>query len=321
MINSNPETVSTDYDTADKLYFEPLSWDEVKAVLAREKPDSVIIQLGGQTPLKLADKISSAGYKIAGSSLDVIDATEDRDLFQKLCLSLNIDQPKSKISFNEDELISAVKEITYPVLLRPSYVLGGRAMRVVKNDDELKNYLSILATADDDGNPFSSGPLLVDQFLTETIEIDVDLISDGKDVFIAGILEHLEPAGVHSGDSTAVLPPFSITESMIKEIEDKSTTLAKALGVKGLLNIQFAIKDDTLFILEANPRASRTMPFVSKVTGNQIIKAGTLLMLGHSLDSIKKTTNYLNSSTNKVAIKKAIFPWSRFPAEDTMLGP
>ena len=321
MINSNPETVSTDYDTADKLYFEPLSWDEVKAVLAREKPDSVIIQLGGQTPLKLADKISSAGYKIAGSSLDVIDATEDRDLFQKLCLSLNIDQPKSKISFNEDELISAVKEITYPVLLRPSYVLGGRAMRVVKNDEELKNYLSILATADDDGNPFSSGPLLVDQFLTETIEIDVDLISDGKDVFIAGILEHLEPAGVHSGDSTAVLPPFSITESMIKEIEDKSTTLAKALGVKGLLNIQFAIKDDTLFILEANPRASRTMPFVSKVTGNQIIKAGTLLMLGHSLDSIKKTTNYLNSSTNKVAIKKAIFPWSRFPAEDTMLGP
>ena len=321
MINSNPETVSTDYDTADKLYFEPLSWGEVKAVLARERPDSVIIQLGGQTPLKLADKISSAGYKIAGSSLDVIDATEDRDLFQKLCLSLNIDQPKSKISFNEDELISAVKEITYPVLLRPSYVLGGRAMRVVKNDAELKNYLSILATADDDGNPFSSGPLLVDQFLTETIEIDVDLISDGKDVFIAGILEHLEPAGVHSGDSTAVLPPFSITESMIKEIEDKSTILAKALGVKGLLNIQFAIKDDTLFILEANPRASRTMPFVSKVTGNQIIKAGTLLMLGHSLNSIKKTTNYLNSSTNKVAIKKAIFPWSRFPAEDTMLGP
>ena len=237
MINSNPETVSTDYDTADKLYFEPLSWGEVKAVLARERPDSVIIQLGGQTPLKLADKISSAGYKIAGSSLDVIDATEDRDLFQKLCLSLNIDQPKSKISFNEDELISAVKEITYPVLLRPSYVLGGRAMRVVKNDAELKNYLSILATADDDGNPFSSGPLLVDQFLTETIEIDVDLISDGKDVFIAGILEHLEPAGVHSGDSTAVLPPFSITDSMIKEIEDKSTTLAKALGVKGLLNI------------------------------------------------------------------------------------
>ena len=321
MINSNPETVSTDYDTADKLYFEPLSWGEVKAVLARERPDSVIIQLGGQTPLKLADKISSAGYKIAGSSLDVIDATEDRDLFQKLCLSLNIDQPKSKISFNEDELISAVKEITYPVLLRPSYVLGGRAMRVVKNDAELKNYLSILATADDDGNPFSSGPLLVDQFLTETIEIDVDLISDGKDVFIAGILEHLEPAGVHSGDSTAVLPPFSIRESMIKEIEDKSTILAKALGVKGLLNIQFAIKDDTLFILEANPRASRTMPFVSKVTGNQIIKAGTLLMLGHSLNSIKKTTNYLNSSTNKVAIKKAIFPWSRFPAEDTMLGP
>jgi len=321
MINSNPETVSTDYDTADKLYFEPLSWNEVQAVLERENPDSVIIQLGGQTPLKLAKKITSAGYRIAGSSLEVIDSTEDRDLFQKLCKSIKINQPKSKISFNENELVEAVKEIAYPVLLRPSYVLGGRAMRVVQNDTELQNYLSVLATADDDGNPFNSGPLLVDQYLTNTIEIDVDLISDGKDVFIAGILEHLEPAGIHSGDSTAVLPPFSISENVIEEIKNKSTKLAKALGVKGLLNIQFAIKDEKLYILEANPRASRTMPFVSKVTGNQIIKAGTLLMLGHTLDSVKKNSSYLNSSTEKIAIKKAIFPWSRFPAEDTMLGP
>ena len=321
MINSNPETVSTDYDTADKLYFEPLSWNEVQAVLKRENPDSVIIQLGGQTPLKLAKKITSAGYRIAGSSLDVIDSTEDRDLFQKLCKSIKINQPKSKISFNENELVEAVKEIAYPVLLRPSYVLGGRAMRVVQNDTELQNYLSVLATADDDGNPFNSGPLLVDQYLTNTIEIDVDLISDGKDVFIAGILEHLEPAGIHSGDSTAVLPPFSISENVIEEIKNKSTKLAKALGVKGLLNIQFAIKDEKLYILEANPRASRTMPFVSKVTGNQIIKAGTLLMLGHTLDSVKNNSSYLNSSTEKIAIKKAIFPWSRFPAEDTMLGP
>ena len=302
MINSNPETVSTDYDTADKLYFEPLSWNEVQAVLERENPDSVIIQLGGQTPLKLAKKITSAGYKIAGSSLDVIDSTEDRDLFQKLCKSIKINQPKSKISFNENELVEAVKEIAYPVLLRPSYVLGGRAMRVVQNDTELQNYLSVLATADDDGNPFNSGPLLVDQYLTNTIEIDVDLISDGKDVFIAGILEHLEPAGIHSGDSTAVLPPFSISENVIEEIKNKSTKLAKELGVKGLLNIQFAIKDEKLYILEANPRASRTMPFVSKVTGNQIIKAGTLLMLGHTLDSVKKNSSYLNSSTEKIAI-------------------
>ena len=231
MINSNPETVSTDYDTADKLYFEPLSWNEVQAVLERENPDSVIIQLGGQTPLKLAKKITSAGYRIAGSSLDVIDSTEDRDLFQKLCKSIKINQPKSKISFNENELVEAVKEIAYPVLLRPSYVLGGRAMRVVQNDTELQNYLSVLATADDDGNPFNSGPLLVDQYLTNTIEIDVDLISDGKDVFIAGILEHLEPAGIHSGDSTAVLPPFSISENVIEEIKNKSTKLAKALRV------------------------------------------------------------------------------------------
>ena len=321
MINSNPETVSTDYDTADKLYFEPLSWVEVKAVLEREQPDSVIIQLGGQTPLKLAKNIKDSGFEIAGSSLDVIETTEDRELFQKLCESIGIDQPKSKIAFNEFELIQAVKEITYPVLLRPSYVLGGRAMRVVKNDEELKNYLSILSTSDEDGNPFNSGPLLVDEFLTNTIEIDVDLISDGKEVFTAGILEHLEPAGVHSGDSTAVLPPFSISEKLIKEIQNKSIKLAMSLKVRGLLNIQFAIKDDNIFILEANPRASRTMPFISKVTGNQIIKAGTLLMLGHSLDSIKKNTEYLNNSTKKIAIKKAIFPWTRFPAEDTMLGP
>ena len=321
MINSNPETVSTDYDTADKLYFEPLSWNEVQSVLNREKPDSVIIQLGGQTPLKLAKDIHNAGFNIAGSSLDVIDSTEDRDLFQKLCLSQDIKQPLSKIANNERELVNAVSEIGYPVLLRPSYVLGGRAMRVVRNEDELNNYLGILASGDEDGNPFKSGPLLVDEFLTETIEIDVDLISDGKNVFIAGILEHLEPAGVHSGDSTAVIPPFSIDNSLIKEIEEKSIKLALALNVKGLLNIQFAIKHEELFILEANPRASRTMPFVAKVTGNQIIKAGTLLMLGYSLEEIKEKTSYLNSTTEKIAVKKAIFPWSRFPAEDTMLGP
>ncbi len=321
MINSNPETVSTDYDTADKLYFEPLSWNEVKSVLDREKPDSVIIQLGGQTPLKLAKEIHNAGFNIAGSSLNVIDSTEDRDLFQKLCTSQDIKQPISKIANNEKELVESVKEIGFPVLLRPSYVLGGRAMRVVQTDEELNNYLNILASADEDGNPFKSGPLLVDQFLTETVEIDVDLISDGKDVFIAGILEHLEPAGVHSGDSTAVIPPYSIDKEMIKEIEDKSTKLALGLNVQGLLNIQFAIKDNELFILEANPRASRTMPFVAKVTGNQIIKAGTLLMLGYTINEIKDKTNYLNSSTKKIAIKKAIFPWSRFPAEDTMLGP
>ena len=321
MINSNPETVSTDYDTADKLYFEPLAWNEVKAVLNREKPDSVIIQLGGQTPLKLAKNIHDAGFSIAGSSLAVIDSTEDRDLFQKLCSKQKIKQPLSRIANSEVELVDSVNHIGFPVLLRPSYVLGGRAMRVVQNNDELKNYLDILASADEDGNPFKSGPLLVDQFLTDTIEIDVDLISDGEEVFIAGILEHLEPAGVHSGDSTAVIPPFSIDKTMIEEIKNKSIKLALGLNVIGLLNIQFAIQNNELFILEANPRASRTMPFVAKVTGNQIIKAGTLLMLGHSLEDIKAKTKYLNSTTEKIAVKKAIFPWSRFPAEDTMLGP
>ena len=321
MINSNPETVSTDYDTADKLYFEPLAWNEVKAVLYREKPDSVIIQLGGQTPLKLAKNIHDAGFSIAGSSLEVIDSTEDRDLFQKLCSKQKIKQPLSRIANSEVELVDSVNHIGFPVLLRPSYVLGGRAMRVVRNNEELTNYLDILASADEDGNPFKSGPLLVDQFLTNTIEIDVDLISDGEEVFIAGILEHLEPAGVHSGDSTAVIPPFSIDKTMIEEIKNKSIQLALGLNVIGLLNIQFAIQNNELFILEANPRASRTMPFVAKVTGNQIIKAGTLLMLGHSLEDIKVKTKYLNSTTEKIAVKKAIFPWSRFPAEDTMLGP
>ncbi|MDA2970311.1 MAG: carbamoyl-phosphate synthase large subunit [Actinomycetota bacterium] len=321
MINSNPETVSTDYDTATKLYFEPLSWNEVKAVLDKEKPDSVIIQLGGQTPLKLAKKIVNAGYKIAGSSLEVIESTEDRDLFQKLCKSLEINQPQSEIATDENALTIAVQNIGYPVLLRPSYVLGGRAMRVVQNETELQKYLKVLALSDDDGNPFNSGPILVDEYLTNTVEVDVDLISDGDEVFIAGILEHLELAGVHSGDSTAVLPPFSIKDSVIEEINEKSIKLAKSLKVKGLLNIQFAIKEDTLYILEANPRASRTMPFVAKVTSNQIIKAGTLMMLGYSLKEVHKSTNYLSGKTHKIAIKKAIFPWSRFPAEDTMLGP
>ncbi|MDC3399103.1 carbamoyl-phosphate synthase large subunit [Acidimicrobiia bacterium] len=321
MINSNPETVSTDYDTADKLYFEPLNWQEVEAVLLREKPKSVIIQLGGQTPLKLAEKIVEKGYTIAGSSIEVIDSTEDRELFQKLCTKENIKQPISNIAENVKELSDSVTQIGYPVLLRPSYVLGGRAMRVVNNEIELSNYLDVLSKSDEDGNPFNSGPLLVDEYLTNAIEIDVDLISDGTDVVIAGILEHLEPAGVHSGDSTAVLPPYSIEEKMLTEIKDKSIKLALSLNVRGLLNIQFAIKENELYILEANPRASRTMPFVAKVTKNQIIKAGTLIMLGHKIKDILKDTDYLSSKTNKIAVKKAIFPWSRFPAEDTMLGP
>ena len=321
MINSNPETVSTDYDTADKLYFEPLNWQEVEAVLLREKPKSVIIQLGGQTPLKLAEKIVEKGYTIAGSSIEVIDSTEDRELFQKLCTKENIKQPISNIAANVKELSDSVTQIGYPVLLRPSYVLGGRAMRVVNNEIELSNYLDVLSKSDEDGNPFNSGPLLVDEYLTNAIEIDVDLISDGTDVVIAGILEHLEPAGVHSGDSTAVLPPYSIEEKMLTEIKDKSIKLALSLNVRGLLNIQFAIKENELYILEANPRASRTMPFVAKVTKNQIIKAGTLIMLGHKIKDILKDTDYLSSKTNKIAVKKAIFPWSRFPAEDTMLGP
>ncbi|MDA8653150.1 carbamoyl-phosphate synthase large subunit [Candidatus Actinomarina sp.] len=321
MINSNPETVSTDYDTADKLYFEPLNWQEVEAVLLREKPKSIIIQLGGQTPLKLAEKIVEKGYTIAGSSIEVIDSTEDRELFQKLCTKENIKQPISNIAANVKELSDSVTQIGYPVLLRPSYVLGGRAMRVVNNEIELSNYLDVLSKSDEDGNPFNSGPLLVDEYLTNAIEIDVDLISDGTDVVIAGILEHLEPAGVHSGDSTAVLPPYSIEEKMLTEIKDKSIKLALSLNVRGLLNIQFAIKENELYILEANPRASRTMPFVAKVTKNQIIKAGTLIMLGHKIKDILKDTDYLSSKTNKIAVKKAIFPWSRFPAEDTMLGP
>ena len=321
MINSNPETVSTDYDTADKLYFEPLNWQEVEAVLLRENPKSVVIQLGGQTPLKLAEKIVEKGYTIAGSSIEVIDSTEDRELFQKLCTKENIKQPISNIAANVKELSDSVTQIGYPVLLRPSYVLGGRAMRVVNNETELSNYLDVLSKSDEDGNPFNSGPLLVDEYLTNAIEIDVDLISDGTDVVIAGILEHLEPAGVHSGDSTAVLPPYSIEENMLAEIRDKSIKLALSLNVRGLLNIQFAIKENELYILEANPRASITMPFVAKVTKNKIIKAGTLIMLGHKIKDILKDTDYLSSKTNKIAVKKAIFPWSRFPAEDTMLGP
>ena len=321
MINSNPGTVSTDYDTSDKLYFEPLSGSEVESVLKREQPDSVIIQLGGQTPLKLAKQIHEAGYKIAGSSLGVIEQTEDRNLFFKLCKEEMINQPVSKIANNQEELILAVKKIGYPILLRPSYVLGGRGMRIITNENELNTYLDILSETDAEGNPFNSGSLLVDEYLTDSIEVDVDLISDGKEVFIAGVLEHLEPAGVHSGDSTAIIPPYSLSSKQIEEIEAKSKALTLRLGVKGLLNIQFAIKEGVLYILEANPRASRTMPFVSKVTQNQIIKAGTLLMIGLSLEEIKENTDYLNKKQNGVAVKMAIFPWTRLPEEDTLLGP
>ena len=215
MINSNPETVSTDYDTADKLYFEPLAWEEVKAILDREKPESVIIQLGGQTPLKLAKKIHESNFKIAGSELKVIESTEDRHQFQKLCNSIDIKQPLSQIAYSKKELVEAINSIGFPVLLRPSYVLGGRAMRVVNDENELDKYLKVLSKNNEEGSPFSSGPLLVDQFLTDAIEIDVDLIADGQEVFIAGILEHFVPAGVHSGDSPAVIPPYSISNHLI----------------------------------------------------------------------------------------------------------
>ncbi len=312
MINSNPETVSTDYDTSDRLYFEPLSLEDVMNVYLKEKPDGVIVQLGGQTPLKLARALESRGVPILGTSPDSIDRAEDRKRFAEVLDKLKLLSPANGMASSKEKAREIATKIGYPVLVRPSYVLGGRAMLIVNEEKELDKYMEEAEEVSEDR------PLLIDSFLQDATEVDVDALCDGKDVFIAGIMEHIEEAGVHSGDSACVLPPQSISDRMIQEIEAATFKLAIELNVKGLINIQFAIKDETLYILEVNPRASRTVPFVAKSIGIPVVKMAIRIMLGEPLVSLGLGKKF---HAPMVTVKEAVLPFNKFPGVDTILGP
>ncbi|MFH1771648.1 MAG: carbamoyl-phosphate synthase large subunit [Candidatus Omnitrophota bacterium] len=312
MVNSNPETVSTDYDTSDKLYFEPLTFEDVMNIVDKEKPNGVIVQFGGQTPLNLAKRLKNSGVPIIGTSVDSIDRAEDREKFARLIKKLKIDQPPNGSANSRKEAKKIAKRIGYPVLVRPSYVLGGRAMRIVYDDNSLDEFMDAAQEVS------SEHPVLIDKFLEDAVEVDVDAISDGKDTIIAGIMEHVEEAGVHSGDSACVLPPHTLSDEIIDAIRKKTLVLSKELEVKGLINIQFAVKKDVVYVLEVNPRASRTVPFVSKTTGVPLAKIAAKVMAGKTLSE----AGLLKESMPKhVAVKESVLPFSRFSGVDIILGP
>ena len=312
MVNSNPETVSTDYDTSDKLYFEPMTAEDVIHICRNENPDGIIVQYGGQTPLKLAKKIEKAGFKIIGTSPDAIDRAEDRDRFSEMLDFLGLRQPENGIARSFEEAKNIVAQISYPCLVRPSYVLGGRAMAIVHNETALTKFFKEAENI----NP--EHPILIDKFLENAIEIDVDAMCDGREVFVAGIMQHVEEAGIHSGDSSCVLPPVSLSTLIIDEIKDATTRIALELGVIGLMNIQYAVQNEILYVIEVNPRASRTVPFVSKATGVPIAKIATRLMCG---EKISDQVSLLNKSRDFISVKEAVLPFSKFPGADIILGP
>ncbi|MSP40866.1 MAG: carbamoyl-phosphate synthase large subunit [Deltaproteobacteria bacterium] len=312
MVNCNPETVSTDYDTSDKLYFEPLTMEEVMNVIERERPDGVIVQFGGQTPLKLALPLERAGVPIIGTSPDSIDLAEDRERFSALITQLGIKQPDNGIARSFDEAFKIAEGLGYPVLVRPSYVLGGRAMQIVYDGEALKDYMTHAVSASPEH------PVLIDRFLDDAIEIDVDALGDGEDYVIGGIMEHIERAGVHSGDSACSLPPKSIGQDVQDEIRRHTIALAKALNVRGLMNVQFAVQGKNVFVLEVNPRASRTVPFVSKAIGVPLAKIAARIMVGKKLKELGLSQEIL---PKHISVKEAVFPFNKFPGVDTMLGP
>ncbi len=312
IINCNPETVSTDYDTSDRLYFEPLTLEDTLAVINREKPEGVIVQLGGQTPLKLAIPLEERGVKILGTSPENIDLAEDRERFRDLILKLNLKQPRNGIARSEDEALSIANDIGYPVIVRPSYVLGGRAMEIVYSEKALVKYMNEAVSVS------PNHPVLIDEFLKDAKEVDVDAISDGDHVVVAGILEHIEEAGVHSGDSAMVLPPFSIQQEIIDEIKKQTKELVLALNVKGLSNIQFAIKDKEVYLIEVNPRASRTIPFISKAIGVPLANLGTKIMIGKKLGELGFSKEIY---PKHFCVKESVFPFIKFTGVDTILGP
>ncbi|WP_417829612.1 carbamoyl-phosphate synthase large subunit [Thalassospira sp.] len=315
MVNCNPETVSTDYDTSDRLYFEPLTGEDVIELCQLEQSNGellgVIVQYGGQTPLKLSAALEKAGIPILGTSPDSIDLAEDRDRFQELIHKLGLKQPANGIARSVDEAVKIAESIGYPIVIRPSYVLGGRAMEIVHTTEDLLRYMHEAVQVS------GKSPVLIDSFLLDAIEIDADAVSDGENVFVAGIMQHIEEAGIHSGDSACSLPPYSLDDAMIERLKAQTVQLAKALNVVGLMNVQFAIKDDVIYLIEVNPRASRTVPFVAKATGNPIAKIGARIMAGEKLSDFD--INY--GPFDHIAVKEAVLPFNRFPGVDTLLGP
>jgi carbamoyl-phosphate synthase large subunit len=312
MINSNPETVSTDYDVSDKLYFEPLTLEDVLEIVHREQPKGVIVQLGGQTPLKLTRALEAAGVTILGTSPDAIDVAEDRKRFEQVARDLGIQQPENGTATSVDEAVASAERIGYPVLVRPSYVLGGRAMQIVYDEDSLRFYFDTAARVSEDR------PVLIDRFLEDAFEADVDAISDGQRVVIGGVMQHIEDAGVHSGDSACVLPPYRIEGRHIDVMRQHTVALARKLGVVGLINVQYAVKDGQVFVLEVNPRASRTIPFVSKAIGVPLASLAARVMCGETLEEVGFTEEIVPPY---FSVKEAVFPFTKFRAFDPILGP
>jgi len=312
MINCNPETVSTDYDTSDRLYFEPLTLEDVLEIIEKEKPEGVIVQYGGQTPLKLSRALEKAGAPIIGTSPESIDVAEDRERFQKLVQALGLRQPANATARTEAQALALAREVTFPLVVRPSYVLGGRAMEIVFNEDDLRAYMT------DAVKVSNESPVLLDRFLDDAIEVDVDAVCDGRHVLVGGIMEHVEQAGVHSGDSGCSLPPNSLSAELQDALREQTKQLALALNVVGLMNIQFAIQNGVIFVLEVNPRASRTAPFVSKATGLPLAKIGARVMTGQTLAALGATTERVPPY---YSVKEAVFPFVKFPEADPMLGP
>jgi carbamoyl-phosphate synthase large subunit len=316
MVNCNPETVSTDYDTSDRLYFEPLTGEDVIALVRREQQNGTvlgcIVQYGGQTPLRLSQALAAAGIPLLGTSADAIDIAEDRERFQDLLKKLGLRQPENGTARSAEEAEAIAERIGYPVVIRPSYVLGGRAMEIVHDRQGLHRYMREAVRVSGDN------PVLIDRYLNDAIEVDVDCIADGETVYVAGVMEHIEEAGIHSGDSACSLPPYSLSPALVAELRAETEALAKALKVIGLMNVQYAIQDGIINVLEVNPRASRTVPFVAKATGVPVAKIGAKVMAGAKLSSFRLDDEAVS---RHVAVKESVFPFARFPNVDVLLGP